>query len=288
MKSIFFALLLAFSMQANAADNDTIVVNKPNKVTVVVGDSVQKILIEGREGDENYVYRNTIQSTNGKFTRHEADDKDSWDIIPSVKVGSKKNKEDELDELSMRLAFGINAPVNVDERVDFSAGSWEVWWTPFSYQHFFNKKKNNSIEFGLGLDWRNYRMKKDLMFVKNADGMVDVTPYPDGVKRNFSRIKVFSLTADVLYRLKFSKNFGMALGPVLNFNTYSSLKTKYEEGGKKVSVIEKKAGHRPVTFDLLGMIDICGFNFYVKYSPNDVLKDNGIKFKALSFGILLD
>ena len=55
MKSIFFALLLAFSMQANAADNDTLVVNKPNKVTVVVGDSVQKILIEGREGDENDV-----------------------------------------------------------------------------------------------------------------------------------------------------------------------------------------------------------------------------------------
>ena len=60
MKSIFFALLLAFSMQANAADNDTIVVNKPNKVTVVVGDSVQKILIEGREGDENYVYRECL------------------------------------------------------------------------------------------------------------------------------------------------------------------------------------------------------------------------------------
>ena len=275
-------------MQANAADNDTIVVNKPNKVTVVVGDSVQKILIEGREGDENYVYRNTIQSTNGKFTRHEADDKDSWDIIPSVKVGSKKNKEDELDELSMHVAFGMVCPVSADERLDFSGRSQEIWWIPVCYEHAFDKQKRHSIEFGLGLDWRNYRIKQDVMFVKNADGMVDLAPYPSGVHRKFSRVKVFGLTADVLYRLKFSKNFGMALGPVLNFNTYSSLKTKYEEDGKKVSVIEKKAGHRPVTFDLLGMIDICGFNFYVKYSPNDVLKDNGIKFKALSFGVLLD
>ena len=61
MKLALLVLVFAFSMQAHAADNDTIVVHKPNKVTVVAGDSVQKILIEGREGDEKYVYRNTVR-----------------------------------------------------------------------------------------------------------------------------------------------------------------------------------------------------------------------------------
>ncbi len=285
MKLALLVLTFAFSMQAHAADNDTIVVHKPNKVTVVAGDSVQKILIEGREGDEKYVYRNTVM-LGDDAVRKTSFDKDTWDITPSVKIG--KNKKDEGDEAGMHIAFGQVSPVSADDRLDFSRNSFEIWWIPLCYEHAFDKQKRHILEFGLGLDWRNYRIRQDVMFVKNADGMVDLAPYPSGVQRKFSRVKVFGLTADVLYRFWFSKKFGMALGPVLNFNTYSSIKTKYKEDGKKVSVIDKKVGHRPVTVDLLGMFDINGLNIYVKYSPNDVLKDNGIKFKALSFGVLLD
>ena len=156
MKLALLVLAFAFSMQAHAADNDTIVVHKPNKVTVVAGDSVQKILIEGREGDEKYVYRNTVM-LGDDAVRKTSFDKDTWDITPSVKIG--KNKKDEGDEAGMHIAFGQVSPVSADDRLDFSRNSFEIWWIPLCYEHAFDKQKRHILEFGLGLDWRNYRIR---------------------------------------------------------------------------------------------------------------------------------
>ena len=43
------------------ADNDTLIVNNPSKVTVITGDSLQTIRIEGRNDDPNFRYENTLQ-----------------------------------------------------------------------------------------------------------------------------------------------------------------------------------------------------------------------------------
>ena len=54
-------MMLAATLQAKAGDNDTLRINKPGNVTIITGDSLQKIIVRGREGDPDYVYRNTIQ-----------------------------------------------------------------------------------------------------------------------------------------------------------------------------------------------------------------------------------
>lgn len=284
MKTLCLAMLMAVSMQAEAADNDTIVVNKPNRVTVVAGDSLQKILIEGREGDSKYVYRNTVR-LDDKYVRKATNDKDKWDILPSVKIG---NKEDSNDAVSMHLAFGFTNPTGVDKRVDFSTfRSWEIWWVPVLYEHHFDKLKQHSIELGLGVDWRNYRTTDQVHFYKNNEGRADVMEAPASEDLKFSRIKVTSVTASLVYNCHFSKNFGIGLGPVLNWNFHSSVKTKYKEDGKTCSVAEKKVGHRPFTVDFMGLVHLKPFSLYVKYSPNDVIKDGGVEFRSLSFGIYL-
>ena len=59
---LFLAALLPLMAQArNNNPQDTLVVNKPTKVTVITSDSAQTIYIQGKEGNPKYAYRNSIQ-----------------------------------------------------------------------------------------------------------------------------------------------------------------------------------------------------------------------------------
>lgn len=286
MKKLMIAMLMMVSMQVSAADNDTIVVNKPQKVTIVAGDSLQKILVEGSETNDKYVYRSTVRVEDGMLTRKATTDKDKWDILPTVKVNKKKS--DSNDEVGMHLAFGFNSPSHVDDRVDFSPfRSWEIWFVPIAYEHFFDKEKTQSLEFGLGIDWRNYRTTKDVEFIKNAEGLADVTEVIAKKNLKYSRIKTVSLTASLVYNCRFTKNFGIGFGPVLNWNYRSTAKTKFKVGDNTLDSTTKKVGQRPFTVDLMGLVHLKPFSLYVKYSPNDVIKDGGVEFRSLSFGIYL-
>ena len=43
MKTLLFIMMLAATLQAKAGDNDTLRINKPGNVTIITGDSLQKI-----------------------------------------------------------------------------------------------------------------------------------------------------------------------------------------------------------------------------------------------------
>ena len=55
------AVLLPQMASAQSIENDSIVIKHPRKVTVVTSDSSQKIIVQGKEGDDDYEYRNTLQ-----------------------------------------------------------------------------------------------------------------------------------------------------------------------------------------------------------------------------------
>ena len=63
-KSILLSLALLAPIVLSAApttEGDTIVVEKPQRVTVVTTDSIQHILVEGKEDNPHYTYSNTLQ-----------------------------------------------------------------------------------------------------------------------------------------------------------------------------------------------------------------------------------
>ena len=63
MKKLFILLLLAISATANAvevSENDTLTILKPKKVRIITGDSIQKIKVYGREGEDKYTYESKI------------------------------------------------------------------------------------------------------------------------------------------------------------------------------------------------------------------------------------
>lgn len=289
----FILLMVAAILQTSAyaqSNTNTVVINKPKQVTIITGDSIQKVIVKGRENDDSYEYISTIQLVDSNYVSKEEINKDSWalkDIIPSVSMtGSQEQKSGGEVILGGPLMIGFTAPTHTDSGTDFSTfRSWEFAIPFIEASFFFDKKHRNAVALQTFFNWRNYRMTGDTRFVKNERGNVELASYPEGAKPKFSRVKVFSLSGALLYSYS-NKHWGFSLGPVINFNTYASIKTRYSIDRGKYKDVDKHINQRKVTFDIMGVFETPGIDLYLKYSPNDVLKD-GVKFRSLTFGVCL-
>ena len=289
----FIILMAAALLQTSAfaqSNNNTVVINKPKRVTIVTGDSIQKVIVKGKEGDDNYEYSNTIQLVDSNYVSKEEINKDSWflkDIFPSVSVtGNNEQKSGAEVVLGGLLMIGFTAPTHTDSGTDFSTfRSWEFALPCIGTTAFFDKSHRNAISVLTFFNWRNYRMTGDTRFVKNEHGSVELAPYPEGSKPKFSRVQVFSYSAALLYTYS-DKHWGFSIGPVINFITSSSIKTRYRIDGGKYKDVDRHINPRKVTFDIMGILETPEIDLYLKYSPNNVLKD-GVKFRSLTFGVAL-
>ena len=283
--------LAALTLAAGAQENDTVVIHNPKKVTIVTGDSLQRIIVSGKEGDDKFTYQNTIRLVDSNYVSTTRIGRDRWELIPSVKVGKKKDGAEGRtyeNAISAHLGIGFTAPTKADARTDFSTfKSWEIFATIVQWDHYFERRHRNSVSLGFGIDWKNYRMTGDTRFVKAPDGNVALENYPLQVSPDFSRIKVFSLTANLGFTHSFDEDFWIGFGPVVNFNVYGSILTEYSMYGDDIKRKEKDIRQRPITIDWMLRLGIMGVPFYLKYSGDNVLKDGGVKFRSLSFGLYL-
>lgn len=284
-------LICQLSSISATEQNDTLVISHPHKVTIVSSDSLQQIIINGKQADKDFVYQNTIRLVDANYESKTSISRDHWELIPSVKLGKSDAKENggrPNNQITLHAGVGFTSPTHADERLDFSTfKSWEFFVNVAQWDHFIGARQQNMISFGLGIDWKNYRMTDDMFFTKGPDGDVTVAKFPLDYEPKFSRIKVFSLTATLRYEYDFGDDFAIGFGPVFNFNTYASVKTRYKFLGDKMKHVEKNISQRPVTIDWMLNMRLAGFPFYVKYSNNNVLKDGGVKFRSLSFGLYL-
>ena len=114
MKKLFILLLLAISATANAAENDTLTILKPRKVRIISGDSIQKIKVYGREGEDKYTYESKILLVDSNYVSEESINKDTWtfDFIKSKSHGTGYPLKQR--NLSSRLGFGLCYGANAD------------------------------------------------------------------------------------------------------------------------------------------------------------------------------
>ncbi len=283
--------LAALTATAGAQENDTVVIHNPKKVTIITGDSLQRIIVSGKEGDDKFTYQNTIRLVDSNYVSTTRIGRDRWELIPSVKVGKKKDGAEGRtydNAISAHFGIGFTAPTKADARTDFSTfKSWEIFATIAQWDHYFERRHRNSVSLGFGIDWKNYRMTGDTRFVKAPDGNVALEKYPLQVSPDFSRIKVFSLTVNLGFTHSFDKDSWIGFGPVVNFNVYGSMLTEYSMYGDDIKRKEKDIRQRPITIDWMLRLGIMGVPFYLKYSGDNVLKDGGVKFRSLSFGLYL-
>ena len=283
---LFFVAMLsvATAKAASFMPPDTLVVNKPNRVTVITTDSMQTIHIEGRDGNPEYNYRNTLQLVDSNYVSTSGIDNDfSFSIGP---LHNKKCKETyPKRQISMHFYAGFNGAPGMPNSVDISTfRSWELWWVIAQYDY---STRHHGFSAGFGVDWRNYRTRDDVRFVLDGDEHLGLTGYDDGMRPKFSRIKVFSLTFPVQYVYRAGK-FGFSLGPVINLNTHASVLSKWKEEGRTVKESHKGVHVNPVTVDLMATLHAPFGNYYFKYSPSHLVKDGwGLRFHTLSFGVFL-
>ena len=289
MKKLFILLLLAISATANAAENDTLTILKPRKVRIISGDSIQKIKVYGREGEDKYTYESKILLVDSNYVSEESINKDTWtfDFIKSKSHGTGYPLKQR--NLSSRLGFGLCYGANADYKGPQSVGSsWEIMWTIAEIEKY-GYGKHNGFSIGFGVNWRNFRIDGRSKFVKLDDGTITEEGLPAGYDNDFSRIKVFSLTIPVMWKYR-TKQVTFGLGPVFNINTYASIKNRYwDADGEKHKQIFKKIHQRPITVDIMAEVSFHNwFSIYGKFSPMTILNStyaNDVNFQPVSFGI---
>ena len=292
MKKLFILLLLAISAIANAAEvaeNDTLTILKPRKVRIITGDSIQKIKVYGREGEDKYTYESKILLVDSNYVSEESINKDTWtfDFIKSKSHGTGYPLKQR--NLSSRLGFGLCYGANADYKGPQSVGSsWEIMWTIAEIEKY-GYGKHNGFSIGFGVNWRNFRIDGRSKFVKLDDGTITEENLPAGYDNDFSRIKVFSLTIPVMWKYR-TKQVTFGLGPVFNINTYASIKNRYwDADGEKHKQIFKKIHQRPITVDIMAEVSFHNwFSIYGKFSPMTILNStyaNDVNFQPVSFGI---
>ena len=166
--------------------------------------------------------------------------------------------------------------------------SFEIsWLSCFNIGYSFSRSR---IYLGLGFDWRNYKTTADRRWlVATESGGVEWGEAPEGANVRYSRLKVFSLQIPLLYEWRIPKSrLKFKLGPILNFNTYSSLKGVYDDSfGNRCEFFTKDFKRNPTTLDFFGSISYRNaLGIYVRYSPMKVLKDSSpINFTPFTIGV---
>ena len=292
-------------LQQISISSGNIEVDLSDDVTIVAPDSVvlcknaehSTVTVEGRNGDETYFLKISLnKATNNTLTVKETDN--DWDFnIPFIEKTNENSSEapalfsfNILDDLE----FGIGLVSATGQADDMNvkmgnAGMEFILNNLFNWR--FQPTRNTHFTLGFGVDWRNYRMKGDRRFLKDGDNLL-IAPYPDDADINFSRIKVFSMTLELMLKQRIYKGIYLHVGPVINFNTHASIKTRYSVGSGKDKERFKETSsdicQNPITVDFKGQLNFKNIGFYFKYSPTNTLDtDWGPEFKSISTGIVI-
>ncbi len=288
MRHILLLTLAFVSSVACAADNDTVVINKPNMVTVITNDSLQKVIVRGKENDDDFVYRNTIQLVDSNYVSRATINRDHWSLIPEVPVMRNDNYRGILVEGTVHFYCGFIAPLNMSDGLGlktFRSANFSL--VPIQFDVHLNTKRKrarNIISLGIGLDWKMFGTTNH-SFMKDEMGRVALCDFPEGSKPNRSGIRAFSLCFPLLYQHRFGHGWQIGMGPVFNWNCYSGILTEYDKDEGHYEFTQKHIGQRKFTIDYLLQLRTPLLPVYMKYSNMNVLKDSDVKFHALSFGL---
>ena len=191
-------------------------------------------------------------------------------------------------EYAMGLGFGVNVFGNVPDGYDWMKDAWGLDFT-FNFAEFYWSGLNTTNQFylTLGLENKSFRLREDTGY-----GLLEkhLVPVPFGEdKMKMSALRVFSWNVGMGYRYEPGTDFALTVGPIVNFNTGSRIKTKYyDENDKKQKVKTKWGKQELVTIEAMLRIDYHGLGVYVKYNPFPLIqKDFGPEVTTWSVGIML-
>lgn len=194
------------------------------------------------------------------------------------------------DLVSNGLTFGWGTTIN--DSPDMNVSMWksnEISWTNILAVRV--SRGHHAVSLGVGFLWQNYVTKGNRFFNLNMENRsIGFTPYPEGATDLRSRIQLKTWQMPLLYTFSFGhRNYcNFVAGPILCFNTGSSIKTQYKLDGNEYSIVTKNIGQRPVTLDLFAGFNYRYIGVFVRYSPMKKLRDRTqLPFNTISTGLSL-
>ncbi len=273
--------------------------NDADRITLKREPGKQSIIVE-KEGDEGYkfIIHQEGESSDSRTIYKETNT--NWDFnIPFMEKSNRRlvrNRQayfsfDILSDLEfgMGLVSAHSQAPGMD--IGFDNAGWEFLLNNI-FKWEYRPLKSTRFTLGFGVDWRNYRMRGENRFLKEENKLT-VAPYPEGADIDFSRVKVFAMTLELMIRQNLGKNISIQAGPVINFSTHASIKTRYSLGSGKEKESFKETSNnikqKPVTVDLKAQMNFRRIGIYFKYSPENILDTNyAPEFKSMSAGISIE
>lgn len=292
-KKIYTLIVLALLTSNAFAQQETTreVFLEPHEVIIESSNDSMSVTIHGRQGEPNFHYNQTVVLAQDEVT---VTRESRTDIIEfNIPFSKKKKKEHpyrhSFCEVNMR-GFGVGFVDALDTpegmSVDMGA-SYELMVPSIIEWAWYPGPSSFNLSIGVGLNWKNYRMTDRNRFIPTGNDIV-IGPYPEGAAIEFSRLKVFSWMVPMMMSYEFNDWLELRLGPVVNINTKATLKTRYSLEGKGKKETHNLQHYNRLTVDLMGVISINNLDYYVKYSPCEVLDiDYGPNFKGISTGLIL-
>lgn len=287
-------LMSVFAIHAQSqAENDSIkVIINPDTVKITNSNSYVAIEVKKKDGD--YILKKEISDNITVITEKSKE----WNFdIPFIGKNNAEEKNSGIGNQKlhfhmlryMEYGMGLVTATNQAEGMDVKMANcgWEFTFNNL-FGFYFCAAKRTLLQMNFGLNWRNYRMKNENRFLKDANKVI-IAPYPEGADIEFSRVKIFSMTTEMMLQQNLTKNIMVAIGPVINFNTHGSIKTRYKLNGEGQKETSSNIKQNAVTIDYKAEVGISPISFYFKYSPSNVLNtDFGPQFHSMSAGLILN
>ena len=289
MKRLLLSAIMLSALSAYAVETteptDT-VINIENPSSVVLSETpkgVKLTVVEGEDSITTFSYNHPDPGNVNIRTSNQPTINSNANIVISSWCKSSKTK---YEMISGGLAFGKNFAMGQPAPMDITTGkSWEISWMYILGLRI--SRGGNSFKIGLGLNWRNYKLTGPYQFVK-TDGAISLGGYPEGASSTWSRLKVTTLSVPMIYSRRIWKGLNVQGGAIVNFTTHSSVRSKFCYEDREIQTSENGVYPRPVTLDFYGAVTVCGFGWYVRYSPMKVLRtSHGPQFSTLSTGVVL-
>lgn len=292
LKHIFpiILIILSFPLRSQINYPDTLL-NVTNPDRVIITESPEGTRVSIPEGNESILIAYP-DGANVKASRHTSR---SFFNLPGIPCGRGTESCGCLSDGWYVSVDGLC--IGLTDAIGQTGGgglqwskSFEInWLSCINVGYEFSRSR---IYLGLGFDWRNYKATADSRWLQpDGQGGVEWGIAPDGSFVRATQLKVFSLQLPLMFTWRIPKSYlKWRMGPILNFNTYSSLKGIYDDAdGNRCEYFTKDFDRRPITVDFFASLSYqTALGLYVRYSPMKVLGDaSPINFTPFSVGLTI-
>lgn len=264
--------------------------------------TVENILVieEKKEGDSVVTiniknYKIKIGENNSVSISKRDETEETNDEGQTITIGTKKKKKKVQTHVLTGLDLGIanfSPEDNVPDRFEAMSKSIDVHWYLVSQR--INIAEVFSFQWGLDINWRNYKFSDDIIFQKQPNTGVYTSYLDSNISYSKNKLMARYVSLPVLLELHTKKThswktFGVAFGASFGQLIGAKQKLISAENGKQ----KKRAnyGFSPQRIDLIAKVTLGRLTVYGNYGLTPMFRSADVDFtteyRPYSFGIQL-